>query len=136
MPLINGSQFPQTVLVSVRRSFPATFRVTAASLLEAKMFFSSTLMVEKAVSAKAPKSSLSYSTGTLLGYTVQKLSKTWMAFAEAANLATLAKLVAPYNWFDSEKKRYHSTDQAGPRICASLAVAPYTAWKRRCRQRG
>lgn len=59
-------------------------------------------MSEKAIQAKDLNFTRSYSLGTLLDYTVQRTLKAWMALAEAANLAPLAKLVSPYISFDSE----------------------------------
>lgn len=56
-------------------------------------------------SRKAPKSSLSCSIRTLMGYTMQMISKILKAFAMADSLTPLAKFVYSYILFDSEKIR-------------------------------
>lgn len=63
-------------------------------------------MVENSIHEKTLKCFRSYSTGTLLGCSVRKVSKAWTALAKAANIAPLAKLVALYILFDVKKKRF------------------------------
>lgn len=87
--LINRARFPQPVPNSTWWGSLARSNVTTLSALEVLLFFHSIATVEKAIQRKALKCLRSYSTKTLHGYIIQKNSKAWTAFAEAANLAPL-----------------------------------------------
>lgn len=55
--------------------------------------FYTVAVIEENIRAMAIKCPCSYSTRTLLGYTVQKIAKVWTALVETSNLAPLANLV-------------------------------------------
>lgn len=63
-------------------------------------------MVQESFTAKALNCFLLYSTETFIVYTVQKISKSRTALAEATNLSLLANLVFPCILFDSHKKTF------------------------------
>lgn len=94
--LINGDWVLQTVFQSARRGAVATMDITTPFVVEVRMLFHSIAMVEEAIQARTLKCSRSNSTGMLIGYTMQKISKSWMAHAEAAKLASLANFAPPY----------------------------------------
>lgn len=104
MGLINESRILRTVLNSGRRGAVATSENKTPFFVEVQIFFHSIAMVMKAIQAKSLKFSRSYWTGTLIGHTVQKISKARTAPAEDANLALLANLATFYILFDFGKK--------------------------------
>lgn len=83
------------------------------------MFFHSIVMVEEANQAMTLKFFCSYSTETLLGFPAQKISKTWRACVQAANLAPFAKFYFLYIMFDSGRKQFVIRNKWG-RIFAPL----------------
>lgn len=101
--LISRDQFPQTVLSSARRGDVASLNIATPSVRKVHMFFHCIAMVEKTIQTKILKRFHSYSTETLMGYTVQKSSKTWKALAEPANPAPLANSVSPMILFDMKR---------------------------------
>lgn len=87
--------------VSFCRQFLASHDVApllchTPSVLEVRMVFHTIVIVENAIQEINLKCSSVWRAGTLLDYTVLKISKALTALAEAADLATLAKLVSPY----------------------------------------
>lgn len=104
--LFNVSQFPLTIFNSTPRGSLATFYITTPLVLRIKIFSHTIAMIKNAVEEKALKCTCSYSTKTLFGYTLQKVSKAWTVVVDAVNLFLLAKLVSPYILFDLKKKLF------------------------------
>lgn len=90
--LINKNQCLQTVLNCTCRGAIATIHIVTLSVFEFQLMFHSIARVEEAIRAKHLKSSRSYFKETIFGYTVQCMSKSWMAFARGVNVALLANL--------------------------------------------
>lgn len=92
--LIDSGQFLLIVFYSARRGALATLDFTTPSVLESQMFFHSLGMVEKAIQVKLLKGSRLYSTKMLSGFFVQKFSKVWTVFKDAAHLSWIANMVS------------------------------------------
>lgn len=72
---IHVRQVLQILLSTAGRDSIATLYIITPSVSEVHIFFCSVAMVENTIQVKTLKSSSSYRTVTLLGYTVQKTSK-------------------------------------------------------------
>lgn len=105
MALSRGNQFPQTVLDYAWRGSHVLLDTTSASVFEIQTFFHSTAKVERSIHAKPLECFDLYSTEKLITYTVQKILKARKPLPDAANLATLEKLVSTNILFDLVKKR-------------------------------
>lgn len=104
--LINQGLFSQTFLNSVRRDPLDSLDMTTTFVVEVHKLFHSIAMVEEAIQAKPLKRTRSNFTETLIGCTVQQLSKACMVPPESPNLFQLAKLVFTYIFSRSKKKRF------------------------------
>lgn len=83
-------RFLQTVRGSISRGAIATLAITTTSVLEDYMRFHRLVMVEEAIQAQNYMCSRLYKATTTSGYTVKKISKTWLAHATAAKTSLLA----------------------------------------------
>lgn len=70
------------------------------SVFEAFMFWHGNTLLENAIQDKAPNCTRLYTTGTLKGYTVQTISKAWLALLQPTKLLHIEKLTAQYILFD------------------------------------
>lgn len=136
MSLINGGQFRQTVCNVVIWGVLANLKIADPSVLNVYMLLHSTAMTDEAINAKALMCSSSHLTKTLIGFNVKKISKTWMAFAEAANFALLVNLVSHKILFASQIKQFFVLRNPRKRIWISWAVALSTALQKSHPKRG
>lgn len=81
MSSINEGHFLQSVIEFAWQEVLATFDIISPFVLKIQIICHSIAVIEDAIQAKSLKCSCSYSTGTLLGCTLQKISKVLMAVA-------------------------------------------------------
>lgn len=80
------------VFNSLRRGAIAKLDIRTPSVSEAKLFIHSIAVEKEAIRAKSQMRLRTYSTVTLIGYSLQKTSKARTALEEAAHLALPANL--------------------------------------------
>lgn len=95
---INRGQLLHTVISSADRDAIDTLNTATPSGFGVPVFSRRTTMIENAIHGKTLKSVFSYLCGTLIYHTMQKISKVWIALAEAANLALVANFVFLISW--------------------------------------
>lgn len=83
----------------------ATLDFATLSFFEIHIPFHSIAMVDKAIESKAPKCCRLYLIEAFMEYTVQKIFRSRMDFAGAANLALLENLV-PFHFFSYLKDNF------------------------------
>lgn len=95
-----GGQYLQSILRSISRRPSSLRRMTSSYTFKAFEFLQGVSLVNTVIFSKYLSCSGTYVKRTLAGYTLQKITKAWIALAYAAGMRPFSRMVSSYLIFN------------------------------------